>query len=102
MEIKFTFNITQQSDQIFSRNCLECDADDIAHEFAHRIKETGNIGNQSGWLQQSRPKQLKVAFLQNVGQLDDFVDGLVLHFGGQQQALAQCEIGMRQIGEGFQ
>lgn len=97
-----TVNSTQQPLQVFRWDGLECDIDDIAHEFPDWIEETFNIHNQIRCRENFRPEQFKVAFLQNVGQFNNITDCCVFHLSWQQETFAQCEIGMRQIGECFQ
>lgn len=83
---------------------LECDADDMTYELPDGIVEIVHTGNVFGVFgrQNLRPEQFKVAFLQNVGQKDDFDDGVVFHLLWQQQTFAQREVGVRQVGQRFQ
>lgn len=81
---------------------MECDIDNIANEFTDRVKETIDIHNQIGCRENFRPEQFKVAFLQNVSQFDDIADGWIFHLNRQQEAFAQREIGVWQIGECFE
>lgn len=50
----------------------------------------------------SLPEQDEVALLQNVGDVNDFLDCIVPHLGWQQEILAEDEIAERQICESFQ
>lgn len=81
---------------------MECDIDNIANKFPDGIKETIDIYNQIGCGQNFRPEQFKIAFLQNIGQFNDIANGWIFHLSGQQQTLAQREIGVWQIGECFE
>lgn len=99
-----TVNTAQQSNQIVTRNRLECDANDVTDIFTNGIVEAGDTGNVFGVSggQNFRPEQFEIALFQNIGQENDFDHGVVFHLGRQQQALAQCEIGVREVGQRFQ
>lgn len=97
-----TIDVSEQSLQVIGRDGLECDVDDIANEFPDGIEETVDVNDQVGCRQNLWPEQLEVAFLQDVGQFDDVADGWIFDLGGQQQALAQREISVWQIGKRFE
>lgn len=99
-----TVDTAQQSNQIVTGNGLECDADDVTHIFTNGIVEAGDTGNVFGVSggQNFRPEQFEITLLQYVGQENDLDNGVVFHLCRQQQAFAQCEIGVREIGQRFQ
>lgn len=99
-----TVNTAQQSNQIVTGNGLECDANDVTHIFTNGIVEAGHTGNMFGVSggQNFRPEQFEIALFQNIGQENDLDNGIVFHLCRQQQALAQCEIGVREVGQRFQ
>lgn len=97
-----TFNVSQQSEQIVPGDGLECCADNMAHIFSDRVEKSVYIHNQVWRRQNLRPKQFKVALFQNISQNDDVADLFVFHLLWQQQAFAQHEIGVREVGKRFQ
>lgn len=79
-----TINATEQSSKVLRWNGLECDIDDIANKFPNRIEKSFDIDNHVGRWEDLRPKQLKIAFFQNIGQIDDIANGWIVHLGWQQ------------------
>lgn len=74
----------------------------MAHIFPNGIEESTDGDDQVGCIVDFRPEQFKITLFQNVSQKDDVVDGLILHLGGQQKTLAECKVGVWEIGQRLQ
>lgn len=81
---------------------LESDSYDVTHKLPDRIEESTNLLEERWILGNAGPEQRKVTLLQDISQVNDFLDRVVVHLGRQQQTLAQDKIGVGEVGQSFQ
>lgn len=76
-----TINVSQKPHQILFLDGLERNADDVTDELPDGIVEATDLLEEQRILRDAGPEQGKVALLQNVSQVDDFLDCVVVHLG---------------------
>lgn len=78
-----TINISQQSHQIVLFNGLERNANNMTDKLSDRVIKPGDIRHEIGH-SDFQPEQCKVTGLQYVRQVNDGLNGVIIHLSWQQ------------------